>query len=479
MKPSVFIGSSSEGLDAARAVELQLNRDCEVRLWPHDVFQLGQSCLESLVNELEQVEFAVLIITPDDTRNKRGNEAKIPRDNVVFEMGLFMGRLGRQRAFAIADGAAILPTDLEGINVARYNADRADGSLDNALSPAVTKIIRAVKKAPRLAAATNRLVGSDNLFLDEDALCNAIAAWPSTMGETIVSRRMTSWFWRLFPTVLRWRMEGMKVTVFAKKIGKSHPEYRKETARRALLRQMGVQLRERPKLATTGFFYRSKYLDDSIAVEVNEGNDSGPLGVRYDGSTNPKAMEALFQCLPRVSACHLDSNHVPQLQPHRADDVIRLLREGVQQYRPSRVELRLETVEPSELHLISRFARAYKYKQIGQLIDAYQYLGTEPFEPLAVVLASSELSIVTPPVVELRDVGYVVIEGTTRATFSYKNERSALRCIQVTGVREPLPGDPVHIREVDIVERELAPEEKTPKWAYKHFRHVERAVHPY
>ena len=217
MKPSVFIGSSSEGLDAARAVELQLNRDCEVRLWPHDVFQLGQSCLESLVNELERVEFAVLIITPDDTRNKRGNEAKIPRDNVVFEMGLFMGRLGRQRAFAIADGAAILPTDLEGINVARYNADRADGSLDNALSPAVTKIIRAVKKAPRLAAATNRLVGSDNLFLDEDALCNAIAAWPSTMGETIVSRRMTSWFWRLFPTVLRWRMEGMKVTVFAKK----------------------------------------------------------------------------------------------------------------------------------------------------------------------------------------------------------------------------------------------------------------------
>ena len=137
-------------------------------------------------------------------------------------------------------------------------------------------------------------------------------------------------------------------------------------------------------------------------------------------------MEALFRCLPRVSACHLDSNHVPQLQPHRADDVIRLLREGVQQYRPSRVELRLETVEPSELHLISRFARAYKYKQIGQLIDAYQYLGTEPFEPLAVVLASSELSIVTPPVVELRDVGYVVIEGTTRATFSYKNERSAL-----------------------------------------------------
>ena len=98
---------------------------------------------------------------------------------------------------------------------------------------------------------------------------------------------------------------------------------------------------------------------------------------------------------------------------------------------------------PSELHLISRFARAYKYKQIGQLIDAYQYLGTEPFEPLAVVLALSEPSIVTPPVVELRDVGYVVIEGTTRATFSYKNERSALRCIQVTGVREPLPGDPV------------------------------------
>ena len=146
-KASVFVGSSTEGLDVAYAVRDQLAREAEVTLWNEGVFALGLSFLESLVNALDRFDFAILVLTPDELLVSRDDSLFAPRDNLIFELGLFMGRLGRGRTFVVcADDARLkLPTDLAGISVARYEAARADGNLVAAVGAACNSIRNAIK----------------------------------------------------------------------------------------------------------------------------------------------------------------------------------------------------------------------------------------------------------------------------------------------------------------------------------------------
>src|SRR5882672_8687718 len=135
-KPRVFIGSSSEGLDVADALEVHLSASCEVRLWKN-AFAPSDTFIESLEEALKEAEFAVLVVTADDLRSKRGDTAKVPRDNVVFELGLFMGHLGRERVFiaTMSEHAPELPTDLGNLNVVTFDAERSDGDMRAAVSP--------------------------------------------------------------------------------------------------------------------------------------------------------------------------------------------------------------------------------------------------------------------------------------------------------------------------------------------------------
>ena len=81
---------------------------------------MNQSYLESLVRAADLFDFAILCLTPDDVTVSRGVEKDSPRDNVLFELGLFMGRLGRMRAFIVCDGAIKILSDFEGITMGMY-----------------------------------------------------------------------------------------------------------------------------------------------------------------------------------------------------------------------------------------------------------------------------------------------------------------------------------------------------------------------
>src|SRR3989338_7277274 len=98
-RPSVFVGSSAEGLPIAEAVQLNLDRACEVVLWSQGVFGLSSGTLETLVDKAADFDFAVLVVTPDDMTQSRGKSQQSPRDNVLLELGLFIGVLGRKRSF--------------------------------------------------------------------------------------------------------------------------------------------------------------------------------------------------------------------------------------------------------------------------------------------------------------------------------------------------------------------------------------------
>lgn len=147
-RPSVFIGSSSEGLRVAQNVKAQLSNDVEVTIWHEGVFGLNQGTLESLLNALDTFDFAVLVLTPDDLIESRKRNTQSPRDNVLFECGLFLGRLGRERTFIVydADKEIKIPSDLAGVTLATFRGNRKDGNLLAAVEEACFKIRNSIEK---------------------------------------------------------------------------------------------------------------------------------------------------------------------------------------------------------------------------------------------------------------------------------------------------------------------------------------------
>jgi CRP/FNR family cyclic AMP-dependent transcriptional regulator len=128
-KVRVFVISSIEALPVARAIENAFAHDPFATIvWANGVFRVTNYTLESLENELDRCDFAVAIAHPDDQTKVRDEDWPTPRDNVVFELGFFMGHLGRSRAILMEPRATRvkLPSDLAGISTIRYRFDATD-----------------------------------------------------------------------------------------------------------------------------------------------------------------------------------------------------------------------------------------------------------------------------------------------------------------------------------------------------------------
>lgn len=146
-KPALFIGSSSEGVEFARAARQALDEAAEVTLWNEDFFDPGKTFIERLVEAVAQFDFALLVLTADDVVQSRAAELFGPRDNVLFELGLFMGRLGRPRTFILHQrrGDFKMPSDLAGVTTLSFDWPRDDGSHRRAVGTATDKIARIVR----------------------------------------------------------------------------------------------------------------------------------------------------------------------------------------------------------------------------------------------------------------------------------------------------------------------------------------------
>jgi hypothetical protein len=482
MKPRVFIGSSTEGLRVAESLNLRLSEDCETVMWNAGAFQISDTYIESLEKSLADKEFAVLVVTPDDLREMRGEKGSIPRDNVIFELGLFMGRLGRQRTFVVCDPRIVeLPSDLEGMKTAKYDSRRSDGDLQNAVLPAATLILHAIRQVPRLAKAP-AAKSADRLIADTDALYTALVSWLATEDqEVIIQTPDTTWAWKLVPTLIHWRLKGAMVRVFTAPLSSSTSAARAETARRKLLEDLGCEVRESSEATISGFFRRTQYWDESVAIVVSEQlGSSVPLATKYEGVSDAGAVQALHQMLPPPADSSSKAGAFkPSLIAQDAAEVLDLLKKGVPQYRAAKVTMSETTLATNSLLPLSTYARAYKYVQIERLFSTYEEMQQKPFTAVAVTLRSGKKSILTPPVVEVRKEGPVVIEGTTRAAYCFRNRIADYHCIAVNGVDVDLPGTPVEIANMTISERSLSQRERTEEFQGSLYRQIERAIHPY
>ncbi len=123
MKPRIFLGSSGKQAKLVQALTRGLADVADVEPWTA-VFNPGVSTLDRLVELTHEVDFAAFVFALDDwTTNPSDETAQgqaSPRDNVVFEAGLFGGALGMRRTFILHAKGAKLPTDLLGMTAVRY-----------------------------------------------------------------------------------------------------------------------------------------------------------------------------------------------------------------------------------------------------------------------------------------------------------------------------------------------------------------------
>lgn len=148
MKPRIFVGSSVEGLSVAYAVQQNLAHDAETTVWDQGVFELSKTTIESLGNILDSTDFGIFVFSPDDVTVMRGKESFSIRDNVLFELGLFIGKLSRDRVFFIIPEKNDLhiPTDLLGVIPGKYDPNREDKSFQAATGPACNQIRHQIKR---------------------------------------------------------------------------------------------------------------------------------------------------------------------------------------------------------------------------------------------------------------------------------------------------------------------------------------------
>lgn len=141
-KPSVFIASSKEGLSVAEAINVNLDHDTFPTLWRNGTFRPGSFVLVDLVKKSSVVDFAVFVFTPDDAATIRDETTHVVRDNVLFELGLFIGALGKERCYVVRPRNVDmhLPSDLLGVTHVDYVPDRPDGELASALNAACKQI---------------------------------------------------------------------------------------------------------------------------------------------------------------------------------------------------------------------------------------------------------------------------------------------------------------------------------------------------
>jgi len=144
--PRLFVISSVEALDVAREISSGLQHDVLATVWTEGVFWVSGYPLEALEHAVSQSDFAVAVAQFEDTVRSRGRTHRALRDNVLFELGMFIGQLGRRRTFLVHPKLPNLqlPSDLHGITPASYLVGKPE-DLAARLGPVCTQIRKIIR----------------------------------------------------------------------------------------------------------------------------------------------------------------------------------------------------------------------------------------------------------------------------------------------------------------------------------------------
>jgi hypothetical protein len=208
----MFIGSSKERLAIARSLKHVLAGFIEATVWDEAEFALGESILEGLIKAAEQYDFALFVFGQDDSLVIRGTTVPTVRENVLFELGLFIGRVGIGRAFWLSPNGPKAPdtiADLQGIIHLGFDEPdpKSADAIPASLIPACDRIEAQVKRlGPRNDRAIEELLRRRTLCIassqysqsrfaaDIEYIHHFFSAGEVTAAQGISADRFTDYF---------------------------------------------------------------------------------------------------------------------------------------------------------------------------------------------------------------------------------------------------------------------------------------------
>lgn len=155
-KPELFIGSSGEALLLTNSFVELAQHNFKVTPWTAGVFSPSSNTLSGLIRQADKSDYGAFIFAPDDKLTSRGTKYETTRDNVVFELGLFMGMVGPENCFVLLPKnrrKLKIPSDLEGFSPVTYDDERVDDNPQAALAGAYAAIIAEINRRKKAAAA--------------------------------------------------------------------------------------------------------------------------------------------------------------------------------------------------------------------------------------------------------------------------------------------------------------------------------------
>jgi len=192
-----FLSSSSEQLRIGQALEANLVAEgFEPTLWSREAHGASQYNLEALLGEAASSDFAIFVFTPDDQVVIRGETFSVVRDNVLFELGLFIGILGRDRCFIVRDTKLPmrLPSDLDGLTLLKYDGQRSDENHRRSLGPVTTTIADQARKVAAVAASEfsdndlKLLQSCKDISMPSNQAFKAFGSMPSAWDDKLCMR---------------------------------------------------------------------------------------------------------------------------------------------------------------------------------------------------------------------------------------------------------------------------------------------------
>lgn len=161
-RPTIFLASAAESIPVVTAIQGGLQRFASVIPWQHS-FAASALTIPSIDGNLSKCDFGVFVVDPIDLTMSRDKELAIARDNVIFELGMFVGRLGLERSFIVKRRGdnLHLPSDLNGVNVVERDPDTTNGlpaSVATACAELTDAMIKLGYSAQGLAPVQNLVV---------------------------------------------------------------------------------------------------------------------------------------------------------------------------------------------------------------------------------------------------------------------------------------------------------------------------------
>lgn len=150
VEPRLFMICSAEALDIAKCIRIGLKYVTrQIVIWSDEqIFESGSYPLEALEKEVNQSDFAIALAEPDDIVRSRDRSQATVRDNVIFELGFFMSRLGRARSLLLVPrGTDVkLPSDFKGLTPIGYSKVGPGDDMPVILGPTIDEIGNIIKK---------------------------------------------------------------------------------------------------------------------------------------------------------------------------------------------------------------------------------------------------------------------------------------------------------------------------------------------